>query len=539
MKTIIGITSALFIAVLSVAYLYFSNLNVKNRSNNQILSEIPSDASVIFQHQNDQSLYDIFKDYTIFDTIVGPQKKEDIHWLTNYLMSTVTLKTVMSGQKVFLSFHPSKTDSVDFLWSMQLKEKLNEEDIRKISVSDPSNQILTFQETEQDIFLIKNKTRNRPFYFAIVKGIVRGSFNKDLLFRSLDKNSEKIDPEFIKTINEGVRKDENALVNLFINYNRQGFLQPFFRNNLSGNFEILQSFSGFSSLSLNYKNDDLIYNGLTNILNKKNNYTRLFLNQTPVKNTIKTILPYNTSNALVYGLSSYTLFHDELSGLFKDRKELDTLNKQMGKITSETGVNPDRDLQKLWGNELSTIQLSTYENLAIIKVTNGTQMQFFLEPLSSTYSETIRKINFESLFYNYWGDPLKKYAKPFYMISDNLLILSNSPGTLQRYLKDYNSEKFLLKTESFRQFDQLVGDQSNISFILHFSNSASILKNLLKRNYAENFGNDKHGIKDLYALSYQLASNKDHFFTNFYTGYKKSATTPDAVLSVDSTKNKN
>ena len=539
MKTIIGITSALFIAVLSVAYLYFSNLNVKNRSNNQILSEIPSDASVIFQHQNDQSLYDIFKDYTIFDTIVGPQKKEDIHWLTNYLMSNVTLKTVMSGQKVFLSFHPSKTDSVDFLWSMQLKEKLNEEDIRKISVSDPSNKILTFQETEQDIFLIKNKTRNRPFYFAILKGIVRGSFNKDLLFRSLDKNSEKIDPEFIKTINEGVRKDENALVNLFINYNRQGFLQPFFRNNLSGNFEILQSFSGFSSLSLNYKNDDLIYNGLTNILNKKNNYTRLFLNQTPVKNTIKTILPYNTSNALVYGLSSYTLFHDELSGLFKDRKELDTLNKQMGKITSETGVNPDRDLQKLWGNELSTIQLSTYENLAIIKVTNGTQMQFFLEPLSSTYSETIRKINFESLFYNYWGDPLKKYAKPFYMISDNLLILSNSPGTLQRYLKDYNSEKFLLKTESFRQFDQLVGDQSNISFILHFSNSASILKNLLKRNYAENFGNDKHGIKDLYALSYQLASNKDHFFTNFYTGYKKSATTPDAVLSVDSTKNKN
>jgi hypothetical protein len=539
MKTIIGITSALFIAVLSVAYLYFSNLNVKNRSNNQILSEIPSDASVIFQHQNDQSLYDIFKDYTIFDTIVGPQKKEDIHWLTNYLMSTVTLKTVMSGQKVFLSFHPSKTDSVDFLWSMQLKDKLNEEDIRKISVSDPSNQILTFQETEQDIFLIKNKTRNRPFYFAIVKGIVRGSFNKDLLFRSLDKNSEKIDPEFIKTINEGIRKDENALVNLFINYNKQGFLQPFFRNNLSGNFEILQSFSGFSSLSLNYKNDDLIYNGLTNILNKKNNYTRLFLNQTPVKNTIKTILPYNTSNALVYGLSSYTLFHDELSGLFKDRKELDTLNKQMGKITSETGVNPDRDLQKLWGNELSTIQLSTYENLAIIKVTNGTQMQFFLEPLSSTYSETIRKINFESLFYNYWGDPLKKYAKPFYMISDNLLILSNSPGTLQRYLKDYNSEKFLLKTESFRQFDQLVGDQSNISFILHFSNSASILKNLLKRNYAENFGNDKHGIKDLYALSYQLASNKDHFFTNFYTGYKKSATTPDAVLSVDSTKNKN
>ena len=538
MKTIIGITAALFIAVVSVAYLYFSSLNVKSRSNNRILSEIPTDASVVFQHQNDQSLYDIFKDYTIFDTIAGPQKKEEIHWLTNFILNITALNPVISGQKVFLSFHPSKTDSIHFLWSMQLKEPLNDEEITRIIASNSSNQIGKFQEKGQNIFLIKNNTLNRVFYLSIDKGIARGSFNKDILFRSVDKNSEKIDPEFIKTINEGVRKDENALANLFINYKREGFLRPFFKNDLSGNFEIFQSFSGFSSLTLNYKNDDLIFNGLTNISDQKNNYTNLFLSQTPVKNTVKRILPYNTSNSLVYGLSNYTTFHNALSSLFKERKELDTLNKQMGRIISETGVNPDRDIKKLWGNELSTLQLSTYENLVIIKVTNGTQMQFFLEPLSSSYSEPVRKINFENLFYNYWGDPLKKYPKPFYMITDNLLILSNSPGTLLRYLKDYNSERFLLKTDAFTQFDQLVGDQSNISFILHFNNSASILKNLLKKNYAENFGSDKNGIKDLYAFSYQLASNKDHFFTNFYTGYKKIAATPDAVLSVDSIESK-
>jgi len=539
MKTIIGITVALLIAVVSVAYLYFSKINVKSRSNNRILSEIPSDATVVFQHQNDQSLYDIFKEYTIFDTIAGPLKKEEIHWLTNFIVNNTALNSVISGQKVFLSFHPSKSDSIHFLWSMQLKESLNEDEIRKIISSDTSNQIVTSQETGQNIFLIKNKTLNRTFYFAIDEGISRGSFNKEILFRSLDKNSEKINPEFIKTINEGVRKDENALANLFIKYERQGFLQPFFKNDLNGNFEIFQSFSGFSSLTLNYKSDDLIFNGLTNISEKKNNYISLFLSQTPVKNTIKRILPYNTSNSLVYGLSSYKTFHNELRNLLKEKKELDTLNKQMGRITFETGVNPDRDIKKLWGNELSTVQLSTYENLAIIKVTNGTQMQFYLEPLSTTYSETIRKINFESLFYYYWGDPLKKYVKPFYIITDNLLIMSNSPGTLQRYLKDYNSERFLIKTDAFTQFDQLVGDQSNISFILHFNNSASILKNLLKKNYAENFSSDQNGIKDLYAFSYQLTSNKNHFFTNFYTGYKKLTVTSDAVVSVDSIKSNN
>lgn len=538
MKTIIGITAALLLAVVSVAYLYFSNLNVKSRSNNRILSEIPSDASIIFQYQNDQSLYDIFKDYTIFDTIAGPQKKEEIHWLSDFLLKNDALIPLISEQKVFLSFHPSKTDSVLFLWSMQLKEPLNADEIIRLIAGNISNQIVKSQGMGQIVYVIKNKNLDRAFFLSVDGGIARGSFSREILFRSLDKNSEKINSEFIKIINEGIRKDENALANLFINYKKQGLLRPFFKRDLSGNFEIFQSFSGYSSLTLNYKSDDLIFNGLTNITDVNNSYLKIFLSQTPVKNTVKRILPYNTSNSVVYGLSNYVTFHKELSNLLDERKELDTLNKQMSLITDETGVNPDRDIKKLWGNELSTIQLSTNESLVIIKITNGTRMQFFLEPLSSSYSGPIKKINYGNLFYNYWGDPLKRFRKPFYMITDNLLLISNSPGTLQRYLIDYNSKRFLLKTESYIQFDQLVGDQSNISFVLHFNNSASILKNLLKKNYAENFGSNNHGIKDLYAFSYQLASNEDHFFTNFYTGYKKLAPTPESILSVDSIDNK-
>jgi hypothetical protein len=87
--------------------------------------------------------------------------------------------------------------------------------------------------------------------------------------------------------------------------------------------------------------------------------------------------------------------------------------------------------------------------------------------------------------------------------------------------------------DTYRQFDQYVADQSNISFLLHFSNSRSLLQDLLKRNYAENFGTNKSGINDLYAFSYQLAGNKSHFLTNIYTGYKVS-TIQESVLNVDS-----
>src|SRR5690606_20267058 len=138
---------------------------------------------------------------------------------------------------------------------------------------------------------------------------------------------------------------------------------------------------------------------------------------------------------------------------------------------------------KLWGNEFSNIQLSTYENLAVIKISNGRQLQFYLEPLSSIYSESVRKMNYESLFYYYFGDPLKRYSKPFFAVIDNMVIISNSPATVQRFLNDYNSNRLLFHNESFLQFDQLIADQSNISFLLQFSNSRSLLTSLLTKDY--------------------------------------------------------
>ena len=89
-------------------------------------------------------------------------------------------------------------------------------------------------------------------------------------------------------------------------------------------------------------------------------------------------MPYNTANSINYGISNLKAYQSDLRELFKENKELEKLENQMKKITLETGLNPDRDLQKLWGNEFSTIQLSTFENLAIIKLKNGTQMQFFM-----------------------------------------------------------------------------------------------------------------------------------------------------------------
>jgi len=535
MKKIIGITTILVLTVISLAYLYFSSLNIKSRNNDRVLSEIPADASLVFQYPNDKSLYDIFKEYTVFDTIIGSYHKQELAWLKKLLISKKELADITDGQKVFLSFHPSKTDSVHFLWSIQLKQSLTINELQN-TLSQLSDIKLNMKEKSGNAILEINYSElNRPFFLGIDNGIARGSFSVDLLSQSIDKKTEKISKAFIKEINNGLNKNANALAQLFINYNRVGFLKPFFKGKLSDNMELFESFTGYSSLELNYKTDVMMFNGISRISLAKDRYIPIFLHQKPVKNTIKLIMPYNTASSITYGISDYPMFKKDLDQVFEARNELDTLKKQIKTITAETGINPERDMVKLWAKELSTLHLSTSESLAILKVSDGSKLQFLLDPMSSFYSPTVRRMNYNNLFYFYFGDPMKKYSKPFFTITDNLLILSNSPSSIQRFLNDYNSGRLIYKTKAYIQFDQLVADQSNISFVVYLNNARNLLRNSIKSNYSQIFRSNNYGIKDLYALSYQLTSNNEYFFTNFYTGYKNLIPATDPDLFVDST----
>ena len=537
MKIIFGITSILLLAVFLVAYLYFSSLTVDSRSNDKTLAGIPADASVIFNFSNDKSLYEIFKDYTVFDAITGNKKKQELQWLKGLLLNNRDLFSATQGQKVFLSFHPMSSGSLQYLWVMPLQGDLKPADIQEVLAKLESNQIKVTDTSGVSLLEIKNNEIKDSFYIGIDRGIARGSFSKALVLQSLDKNRKKISKEFIKEINDAMVKNDDVLASLYINHSAPGFLNSFFKLSPNGNFGLFSGFPAYSRLHLNYKSDALMFNGVTRFTNKHDGYLNLFLKQKPTKNTIKKLIPYNMSNAICYGLSDYTEFNDGLKRLFEMRKELNILHEQIKLITTETGINPDRDIKKLWGNEFSNIQLSTFEDLAVIRISNGRQLQFFLEPLSTLYSDAVRKMDYENLFYYYWGDPLKKYSKPFFAVADNLVIISNSPGTVQRFLNDYNADRLLYTNKSFTRFDQLVADQSNVSFLLQLNNSGGVLKTILRKEYSSIFKSDEYGFKDFYGVSYQLTSNTNHFFTNFYIGYENIAalSTDSLVYSKDKT----
>ncbi|HYK77934.1 MAG TPA: hypothetical protein VEV16_13230 [Daejeonella sp.] len=521
MNKLILVTSVLLAAVFGVAYFYFSNISAGSKNNDKALAHIPQDAALIFEFKNDKGFYEIFADYPIFDALVGSTRKTELTALKNVLLNNKLIQKIASDQNIFLSLHPSQSNEIDFLWLMASSKKITDEELESAISPDKNLSYNRLPLNETSILKLHISGLNRPFYLHNHQGIIAASFSKELLLQTLHKNLPKIQEGFIAEINAASMKNENSPANLFINFKSSvPFLQPFFKHKLNGIFSLLHNLEGFSTLNMNFKSDALMFNGITKTDTFKAAYLNLFLHQQPIKNTIKRLVPDNTSNFVSFGVSDYPRFHQDLKQWLAKRNELAKLNASMETMAKETGINPDRDIKKLWRNEFIIFQLSTQEKLGAIRLTNGTQLQFFLEPLSTEHSENIRHFEYPDLLYNYFGDPFRQFSKPYFTIIDNQLIVSNSPGTLQRFLQAYNQEKLLYKTPNYSTFEQLVADQSNVSFFIHLKNSGSNITTFLKPDYARPFKSEEYGLKDFYGISYQWSSSGTHFLSNFYAAYK-------------------
>lgn len=533
MKKIIILTVFLLITAIALAGLYFSNLFRDDRNSNKVLGYIPADAALILQFTNDDSFYEIFENYQLFNRINGNVRENELRALKSAFLNHPQVAELIDQQKLFLSFH-TEQDSVSFLWISMLNNNMEAVDFQEDAAHKfkilPDNS----HSTKNQFFSITLPDLDKPFFIFIDKSIVLGSFSKKLLLKTLNKREVKIGESFIEEISNQSIKNDNSLINLYLNLETlQKYLANYFKDSEGGNFTLLKDVKGVSTLNMNFKSDALMFNGITKPDSVSINYLNLFLHQNPVKNTLMRVVPENTSDYMLFGLSDYQQFNTDLKKLLKKRKQLDKLAAQIQTIANENGINPERDIKSLWGKEFITFQLDSREKFAAIKIENGSQLKFLLEPLSSTAAGEIRQLNYTDLFYFYFGDPLQAFRRPYYFITDNVIFIANSLTALQRFNSQYATERFLYKTEQFIHFEQLVANQSNITLFVHNNNSKSTIRTGLRTNFANTFTNSNYGLQDFYGLSFQLSGENRHFFTNLYIGGKDDLKKLSIVGSTD------
>ncbi len=549
MKKQIIITIILLAATVFITVFYFKNLNPPGTRTSRVMNAIPDDATLIFEFNNDKGFYDIFTDNKLLAAVIGKQKIGELDTLRRQLLLNPLLEQYFTGQNIYISIHPSKTNGAGLLLTVSGTGGFGPLVIDQLAKQPNSGLLITPLRTGHrlgyNIYI--GALKKRFYVINNADNIFSGSFSKELIDQSSAYENKKSKPSFVLLSEQ---QNTNSLANLYVNYNQlTPLFDQLFKNKNTDIFKSFRLLPGLAALSLNYKTDALMFNGSTIIqLNEGAAYLNLFANQQPVVNHLKDIFPSTTAYSMNFSVSDPLKFGADLSTWYNKAGVKNEKERLFNKITAETGTNLQTGFNNLLNNEFAIVTTRYLEKLAIISVKDGSKLKLLLMNISkltventtaanrhaknktnnnssaslqntiektNDFNENSGQFNYDKIPFFLLGDVFGVFRHPYYLIIDNYLILANSPSELASYYDSYINRKFLSKNDQYNQFDNLLTARSNVAFLLNFKNSEQILKRDLKPDIYDAFERNEPGWKNFYAASWEFTSVDKNFYTNF------------------------
>jgi hypothetical protein len=516
MKRHLIITIILLIAAVFVTVIYFENLSPPGQRTSRIMHTIPGNTAIIFEFNNDKGFYDIFNSNQLFSSVIGKQSVSELDILRQQLLLNPALEPYFTGQNIFISLHPLNDKNIDILVTTSASNRFKLSVIDQLAKQKNNGLLITpvTIEGKKGYTIYSNILKKRFYLVNTEDDIFSGSFSKDLLVQSIRFKPQKDKTDFVLLPDQ---QNSNSLANLYINYSQLNALfNLLFTNKNTDIFKSFRLFPGLAALSLNFKNDALMFSGLTNMQkNEPESYLSLFINQQPVVNQLKDIFPSTTAYSINFSVSDPARFKSDLSqwqakeGL---QQEKDSLFR---KIKAETGINLIAEFNQLLGSEFAIVTTRYQEKFAIIALKDGSKLRPVINNISTIITANTGQFNYNKLPFFLLGDAFNIFKRPYFMIIDNYLVLATSTNELASYYDTYFNRKFLSKIEVYNQFDNSLSARSNVAWFINFKNSQSILKRDMNTDFYRSFEIDGPGWGSFYSASYQLLSADKQFYTNF------------------------
>lgn len=504
MRKIYITLGVLLLGVIAMAYLYFSNLNTEANANNISLNAVAKEASLVFSFDNDKSFYEILSGQDLLQNVLGEKKSKDLKSLRENLIERHEVFSQLEGQKIYIGILPGSENTVDFLISTQLKANAE-----PLKILDNLRSNKTQVEKTKDIY--KLSFIDSSSCFIGVKDRLVLISNSALAIENNFTN-QKVEKGFVEYVKANSRFNKNTLANLYINFNNTPLLlKNLLNSSLTGELHIFSQQNTYAALSYNFSKEKLLFNGNTDV--NDNNYFKLFSKIPEQKTNINVILPTKTANYTIYAVNDYADWRKKLIDLQANRNETEKLNKNITNINQTYRLDIEQIFIKYCNRQFVSFQLNTGEKFGAIALNNGEKLNQLLLDLSAEYATDIRIFKEANLPYLFFGDPFKKFERPFYTIIDNYMIMANNASSINSFLNSYRNGDLLINEEDYRNLTDQLSTASTISFYVNNKNSNDILGRNLKRPYYKQY-QSKVGFKNYDSFSYQLSGGTGRFLSN-------------------------
>ncbi|HZX57886.1 MAG TPA: hypothetical protein VFE54_04150 [Mucilaginibacter sp.] len=526
MKRHIIITILLLVATVLVTVVYFKHLSNTAQHTGLVMRTIPNDASLIFEFNNDKEFYDIFSSDKLFSNFLGDDKLDELIALRKNLLQNSLMAKYVSGQNLFISLHPQKGNSIDFLLTASVSKEFQSDILEQIA-KQPKNGMLIHSidiEGKPGYVIYLNDLKKRFYMINRDDHSLSASFSKDVIANCARYDYKKEKETFVLLSD---RLQSNSLANLYVNYQALSPLfEQVFVNKNTDIFKNFRQFPAFAALSLNYKSDAIMFNGSSEIQgNQEGGYLGLFSHQRPVTNHLKEIFPSTTAYSVSFAVSDPAKFESDL-GVLQSKSNFNKEERTiLKKIKSETGIAIQKEFSRSLANEFAIVTTHYHEKIGIIQLKDGSRLLALLVNISKMNSDNTGQFNYEKLSQILLGDAFYLFKRPYFKVIDNYLVLTNTPSELVSYNDSYTNRKFLVNTECYNEFNNLLAEMCNVSFFIQFKNAAQLFKQDMKPSFYNDFNKSEPGWKNFYGASWQFSSSDKSFYTNFCMRLNSDTTT--------------
>nr|WP_199157623.1 hypothetical protein [Pedobacter sp. ASV2] len=520
MKKIIILLSALFLGVAFMAYLYFTKLSTDNNAKDLALQSATNNAALIFSFQNDKGFYDIIAGQGLIQQVLGKEKTKLLSDLKEAIINKPAFNNFIKDQQIYLSVLPDSNKTLNFLLTVQIQtEKKIKQFYDQLKVSGAIS-----KGGERDIFTLKLND-STSIFIGIENKVITASTSIKLVKDAETRLTENPFTEYIK---ENNRFNKNVLAHIYINFNQAPLLlKNIIAGNINGEISLFNKQNSFASLNYNFSKEKILFNGSTE-LKSSDNYLKLFENTPPQNITITNLLPDNTANYTLYATDDYKKWLKKLNGWLTEKNETEKALKIIKNIKTEYRTDLNTIFPVYAKNQFIIFQLSTTEKLGAISLTNGEKVKQLLLDISADYDENIKLFKSADILYPFFGEPFKKFGRPYYTIIDNNLVVANNASTIQSFLSHYKNNKLLMQTPQYVDALNQISNVSNISYYINTKNSADIFRSNILLPFYKHLRADS-ALKNFDTFYYQMSADKNKFITNMLLNKYLKTEIPDST----------
>ncbi len=515
MKKIYFILATLVIALSGMSYLYFSALKKAGVEANISLEIVSKQAAMIFNFQNDKSVRNILDGQELLARILGEEKSASLRSLKSQL-DKLQSGAQFQGQNIYVGFYPGLQKNLEYMIGMQMRPEADEGAFAA-QLKRSSIKISPYSSYQQ-----LQTTDDQTFYLLIQKRVLLIASAASVIDQLIAQQKVEADKDFLTFIQKSDRLAKNSLANLYINYKKLGPLMksvtPYFNR---GELAMLSRQQAFARLSYNFSKEKVFFSGETKPLPAKD-YYGIFATLKPEKIELDRILPASTANYTLYSFGDYKPFYQALQQWFASEKEDKNVQLKVAAINDKYRLNLNEVFLKYTSSQAITFQLQNKQKLAAIKLNSGEKVEQLLLDLSEDYDGEIRLLKEPDILYYYFGEPFKKFRRPYYQIINNYMIVGAFPSSILDFKDNYQQNRLLTLEPGYTAVFKQLPLTSNILFYLNIKRSQ---QNIISTIYPQFYKQmrSENGLKNFDNFVYQLSGDEGTFQTNLLLTTKPDA----------------